>query len=99
MIDLCIAMLQAIGHYKPFGFMYRVISCGLIKYALRNFNGRSFALYDHNSFSTGIKNDNISSFLKLIQIQAPFYLYQRLRKLFIFYQIVDKMLPYPLFRS
>lgn len=68
MIDLCIAMLQAIGYYEPFGFVYGVISGGLVKYALRDFNGGSFTLYHHNSFSVGIENNNISSFLKLVQV-------------------------------
>ena len=63
MIYLCIAVFQPVGNYKPFSFVHRIVAGCLVKYRLIDFDGRGFALYNHDALTLGIEDDNVGAFL------------------------------------
>jgi len=99
MVYLRITMHQAIGNHQPLGFMYGIVAGGLVESRLTDFYRRGFAFDYHNPVPMVVKDHDICSFLKLIELQSPFNLDQCSRKLLFKDQVLDKMLPYPFFGS
>jgi len=67
MVDEGVAMLQSIGNHKPFGFVYGIVSGGLVKDGLGDFNGGRFTLDHHDAFAVGVVDDDVCSFLEFVQ--------------------------------
>lgn len=75
-IDNGITMLQTIGNDQPFGLVYRIISCRLVKHGLAHFNRGGFAFNNHKPLATGIVNNQVRSFLKFVELESAFDLDQ-----------------------
>jgi hypothetical protein len=63
MINLCITMFEPVGYHQPSGFMDRIVTGGLVKHPLRDFDSRGFTFNHHDPLSGGIEDHNVSPLL------------------------------------